>query len=285
MRRITVRLLFGELSFLNVSIHKELSVRRLSSVFLLLAFFAAGCSGNQTTRDAWKYTVKQYKSYLNTPASLDMDAKGDGEDYQFALGETARDIDRELTGMMRAIENSGRDVDAEWVFDVMQRFPWLTGVALVDGEGKVIAHYPEYAGKDFDPTPLLQADPKQGMAALRGYARQEGDHTSIYVGNPVFRGEEMRGLVVARFDPRNLLMKSPNPGGFSIASSQGVLWAGNSGAAGSLNWEEEVRKRSSGHVGSSGSGFYWVTRYVGNLPLVYIIPDSATSSTKGKKAE
>ena len=251
--------------------------------FLLLLLVLAGlsgamaCSKSQTVKDSWKFTARQYRTYLNTPASLDMEDKGGCELYELALGQAVLNVDTELQKLIRAMENSDHNPDPAWVMSMMSRFPWLSGVALVDGEGKLVAQYPEHFAKEFDAAPLMEPDPKQRLGALRAYVQKAPSGPEVYLANPVFGGAEMRGLIVAYFDPKALVTSSPEPGNFIMASPAGVIWPGSYGegsVVASHNWDETLKRSSCGLIGTKGSEFFWTTRYLGNLPLVYAVHTS-----------
>ena len=262
-------------------------MQRVSLLALIgiLTFAAIGCEKSQTVKDSWKFTTRQYRAYLNTPASVDLEDKGSCEVYEVALGEAVLSMDMELQKLMRAMENSDHNPDQSWVMSMMSRFPWLSGVALADRTGAIVAQYPEMFAKSFDITPLLEADPKQRPGALRAYAQPDENGAEIYLANPVFGGEEMRGLIVAHFDIRSLATMSGDPGSFIIASPAGVIWQGNYGAAlGGVDWSQRLLKESCGLVGESASQFFWTTRYLGNLPLVYAMPTSASPRSFGEES-
>lgn len=252
-------------------------MRRIPIFACILLFgLSVGCSQNQTVKDSWKFTTRQYRTYLNTPASLDLEDSGSCEVYEMALGEAVLNIDMELQKLIRTMENSDHNPDQNWVMGTLAKHPWLSGVALIDQEGNIVARYPEQSNKPFDASPLLEPDPKQHLGALRAYAQMLPEGPEIYLGNPVFGGEELRGVVVAHFDPRILVMMSPDPGSFSITTPVGVVWPGNYGnALGTYDWAELLQKKSCGTIGKTGAEFFWTTRYLGNLPLVYAVPTSA----------
>lgn len=248
----------------------------LSLVFFSLALGA--CGSFQNIKDSWKFTTRQYRTYLNTPAAIDLDDTGSCELYELALGEAVIDVDEELQKLIRAMENSDHNPDQVWVMDIMNRVPWLSGVALVDNEGDLVAQYPEYFAKPFDASPLLEPDPKQRMGALRAYAQMTSAGPEIYLGNPVYGGEELRGIIVAYFDPRVLVTTSSDPGSFMIACPGGLLWPGRygtGGPVGSTDWAQLLTEKSCGIVGAKDSEFFWTTRYIGNLPIVYAMPTNS----------
>lgn len=259
----------------------------LVSLLLILVSGAFGCGKSQTMKDSWKFTTRQYRTYLNTPASLDLDDKGDCELYELALGEAVLAVDSELQKLIRAMENSDHNPNQAWALSMMSRFPWLSGVALVDGSGKLVAQYPEHYAKTFDAQPLMEPDPKQRLGALRAYVQKSDAGPEVYLANPVFGGDEMRGLIVVYFDPKSLVTTSPDPGSFAMASPAGLVWAGGFGegsVVASENWETLLKHKSCGLIGSKGSDFFWTTRYLGNLPLVYAVPTSAGKSQEASLA-
>ncbi|MDL2316854.1 hypothetical protein LJC59_07235 [Desulfovibrio sp. OttesenSCG-928-A18] len=252
--------------------------RILLLLIILLAHVVSGCGSSQTIKDSWKFTTRQYRTYLNTPASIDFDDKGSCEVYEVALGDAVLKVDENILALIRAMENSDHNPGPPWVMSMMQRFPWLSGVALVDGDGVLNAQYPEYFAKTFDASPLLEADQKQRMGELRAYVQMDPAGPEVYVANPVFGQDKMRGIIVAYFDPRALVMYSSDPGSFMIASPAGVVWPGNfsSGSpVSSTDWATLLTSKSCGIVGSEGNEFFWTSRYIGNLPLVYAMPTSS----------
>jgi hypothetical protein len=265
-------------------------MRRFSFLMVLCLLLAVlGCQKSQTMKDSWKFTTRQYRTYLNTPASVDLADKGSCEVYELALGEAVLAVDMELQKLIRAMENSDHNPGQQWVMSMMNRFPWLSGVALVDGTGKLVARYPEYFNKTFDITPLLAPDPKQRPGALRAYAQPDPAGAEIYLANPVFGDEEMKGLIVSYFDIRALATLSAEPGSFAMASPVGVIWPGSFGDKGgvldSVNWDSLLKEKSCGLIGPEGSQFFWTTRYLGNLPLVYAMPATAGPGESAAPAE
>ena len=262
-------------------------MKRLVLFCLILSLIPVfGCSNNQTLRDSWKYTKRQYRTYLNVPAQLDYEDTGSCEVYEIALGDAMLDVDGSLLKLIRAMENSDRGPDQAWVTKMMQDFPWLTGVALADQNGAVMARYPEYFMKEFSVAPLLEPDPKQRRSALRAYVQDSPMGPEVYLANPVYVGEDFRGLVVVYFDPRALMSLSKDPGSMMLASPSGVLWRGrfasNSTAVDRTDWADVLRSKSCGLVGDKNDEFYWTTRYLGNFPLVYAFPVSAAQAAEHK---
>ena len=90
-------------------------MQRLLIILLLVGLSGAlGCGKSQTMKDSWKFTTRQYRTYLNTPATLDMEDKGSCEPYELALGEAVLKVDDELQKLIRdlivALGGEGRVV-------------------------------------------------------------------------------------------------------------------------------------------------------------------------------
>ena len=239
------------------------------------SFMLTGCRAPQTVKDAWKGTKGYYYEYLNTPARLNMDDRGDILDYQAALGTAVSDFDMRLQELERVLQNSDRNPDAAWVTSITTRFPWLSGVALTDDTGTPRAKVPPVFPKPFEIGNLLDVDPKQQLKDLRAFVQSSDLGAEVYVGNPVYIGADFRGVIIVHFDPRALLARTGDPGKLVIAGPDGIIWPGlyeaSSIPVANINWAEEVKQNTSGVVKNDLGAFYWVCRYIGNLPLIYAI--------------
>lgn len=249
--------------------------RYLLLLIIAVSFLAAGCRASQSMKDAWKGTRSYYYEYLNTPAGLNMDDKGDVENYQAVLGSAIADYDLQLQELERVLHNSDRNPDAAWVTAITTRFPWLSGVVLTDEFGTPQAKVPPNFPKPFAAESLLEHDPKQRVKDLRAVVLNDPLGPEIYLGNPVYVGGEFRGVIITHFDPRVLLARTGDPAKVMIAAPGGIIWPGIYDAAATpmakTDWEKLLREEHSGILKNDLGSFYWISRYLGNLPLVYAI--------------
>lgn len=250
-------------------------MHRYFLVLIVASLFLAGCRTPQTIKDAWKGTRSYYYEYLNTPARLDLDDKGDALDYQAQLGAAIADFDLQLRELEKVMQNSDRRPDAEWVTSMTARFPWLSGIALTDEEGIPRARIPIDFPKPFEIGNLTEVDEKQQLKDLRAFVQYYDLGPEIYLGNPVYVGADFRGVITVHFDPRVLLSRTGDPAKVMIAGPGGVIWPGAYDAAATpvagVSWGEIVTKDYAGLVRNELGTFYWVCRYLGNLPLIYAI--------------
>ena len=237
--------------------------------FLLLLL--SGC-GDSSMHETWKGTKKLYYEYLNPPASIDYDDSGDLDDSEALLGRNMQIVDAKLTRFERYMMNQDRPPSQESVNELFDRFRWVSGVAAISVDGEILAQQPENI-KQINFASLLEVEPITPRG-LRAAVQTTPFGPEILLAAPVYQGTELQGLFIAHFDIRLLLDGVPNPGNLVITSSQGVLWPGVFGGIplDGEGWAEVVRKDSSGVLSGGHGKFYWMSRYLGNLPIIFGSP-------------
>ena len=222
--------------------------------------------------ETWKGTKKLYYEYLNPPASIDYDDSGDLDDSEALLGRNMQIVDAKLTRFERYMMNQDRPPSQESVNELFDRFRWVSGVAAISVEGEILAQQPENI-KQIDFASLLEVEPITPRG-LRAAVHSTPFGPEILLAAPVYNGTDLQGLFIAHFDIRLLLDGVPDPGNLVITSPQGVLWPGVFGGTplDGKGWAEVVRKDSSGVLSGGHGKFYWMSRYLGNLPLIFGSP-------------
>ncbi len=256
---------------------------------LSLLMVLSGCTSNQTVKNLWKDTKGYYREYLNTPATLDMEDLGGCTDYEVCLGAAVATVDNQLRALARSMENSDIKPDQAWVGKMLKQYPWISGLAMVDAEGRIIARQPEYSLKEFDASPLLEVPKNQRPAELRAYIQESPLGPEIYLGKPVYNGAEFKGVIIAHFDIRPLMAKSPQPGIFMVATPGVLLWPGiydaGSTPVAAADWAKLTAGSVTGTVSNAAGSFYWFVKYLGNLPLVYAVPSSGKFPERPEQLE
>lgn len=237
----------------------------------------AGCGLTDT--QAWKSSRRFYYSHVNTPAKLDLSEPGDLSEADSRLAARLMAVDAQLTDLERALEALGGPPDQAGVEALMRRFPWLSGLTLVDAGGTVMASLPPVPLKQLDFASLLEPDPKTSPRALRAAVQDTPLGPEMLMGRPFLNGSDMRSMLVASFDFRSLLPYVSSPGDLIVRSPDVLVWSGDlyydETALGGTDWPELLRKKSHGAMtGKSGKtgSMVWMVRYVGGLPLVFATP-------------
>jgi len=235
-----------------------------------LLVLLTGCK--QSVNNTWRETKGYYNTYLNTPAELKF-AEVDAETAEENLAVMYTPIGEELEKFVRVIDAKDVFPDLAWVDATTKRFPWLSGVAVVNLEGKVLMQRPAVSMKPLNVAPLLDENKKYGFRKLRGYVDETPLGNEAYVAMPFFVDNEMKGLVVAHFDVRSLVELSPKPEELVILAGEKVLWSGKyqfeSTPFAQINWQQMLGEESYGVVTESGNSYTWLVRYLGDIPIVF----------------
>lgn len=238
----------------------------------------SACSSYQPTKDVLKSTKDMWYTYVSVPATVDYSEKGNLSPRGQALSACMMGVDMELSRFERTMINADRPPTREWLDSFFADYPWVSGFAGVKYDGTLLGQEPGPSLKNLDFIPLLYEDKKQNSRALRGYVQQSDLGPEVMLAAPLYDGVDFLGIVVAYFDMRTLVKHSSSPEDLVILSPQALLWPGKYDFAAtplsSVNWDEVVRKSSSGTCTNQRGSFYYQVRYLGNLPLVFAVVES-----------
>ena len=243
---------------------------------LFVLMVSAGCSTNQTVKNTWKGTKSFWYSYVNVPAAIDYSDKGKIPAYETLFSKAMMGIDVQLLALERTMQNADKPPTPEWLNAFFTQFPWVDGITGLDGEGGVVGEAGR-AVKKIDYAPLFENDPKQNLHALRGHVQDADNAPTVLLAVPLHDGPDFLGLVVVYFEMSSLMRYSDAPEHLIITSPDGMLWSGSSaGTLPNADWKVVLRSSASGTI-SDGSGAYqWVSRFLGNYPLVFAMQKTAS---------
>lgn len=246
---------------------------------LLIALSAClliGCNAYQPTKNVWKGTKGLWYTYVSPPASVDYEDKGDLSSEAIELSRALMGIDLEMGKLERVMQNADRPPTQEWLTNLFASFPWLNGFAGVKYDGTILGQEPPDSIKQLDFIPLLYEDKKQNSRALRADVQPSPLGPEIMLAAPLYDGMDFLGIVVAYFEMRSLMRFSNNADDIVALSPGALLWAGKYEFAATplagVDWEKVVRESSAGTCSNSTGSFFYMVRYIGNLPIVFAIP-------------
>lgn len=254
---------------------------RLYIKYFLLLFvliFLSACSSFQTTKNVWKGTKGLWNTYVSPPASIDYDDKCDLSPQTQALANAMMGIDVELSKLERVMGNSDRSPTQQWMERLFQSFPWLSGLAGVKYDGTILGQEPAESLKNLDFNYLLYEDAKQKSRALRADVQPSPLGPEIMLATPLYDGTDFLGIVVAYFEMRALMSFSDHAQDIVILTPGALLWPGKYDFAATplagIDWSQAVKNSASGTCTNVNGTFYYIVRYLGNLPLIFAIPQS-----------
>lgn len=241
-----------------------------------LLFLTVGCSSTQGGKNAWKGTRTFYNRHINRPAQLDFDDSTPLKPYQVTLVEAVSEVDFELDELLRMMDDSDRSPDEEWSRELLKRFPWVSGVFLADGKGRVMSRTPAYGPDLPDFSALLELDPKQRPTDLRAALLPGADGTEVYLAKPVYLQSDLRVVIVCHFDMRALLARHGLPEKFVMLSGPNLLWPGvytfSETPLHGEDWNKLSLKRTDGVLKNERGEFYWLSSFFANIQFIYAIP-------------
>lgn len=248
--------------------------------FVLAAALLCGCNAYQPTKNVWKTTKGLWNTYVSPPASVDYEEKGNLPPQALALSTGMIGIDVELGKLERVMQNADKPPTREWLNGLFASFPWLSGFAGVRFDGTILGQEPANSLKELDFIPLLYEDKKQSSRALRADVQPSPLGPEVMLATPLYDGVDFLGIVVAYFDMRALMRYSEHPQDMVVLSPSALLWPGKYEFAATplagLDWGEIVKHSSAGTCTNATGSFFYLVRYLGNLPLVFAVPEKGT---------
>ncbi|MEF3697600.1 hypothetical protein [Desulfolutivibrio sp.] len=259
----------------------------LLAVAALCLGLASGCS---TARNTWKDTKKLYKEYVDTDPTIDLTDEGITDPALQKLARLFGPVDQRLEMFIRVYYTQDNPPEAEWCEQLLRDFPWLSGVAVVNKDGSIRMQQPLIAMRPLEFGPILDNENRYTKRGLAATASVDDMGPIIYVGAPFFENNEYAGAIVSWFEPRNIVEASPAPDELIMLQPEAVLWPAASSGEGagqgflSANWAEVLKTEVQGEIQAGGGRYVWQSRYIGQMPILYLTQAPAGNEAKAEKA-
>lgn len=224
-------------------------------------------------KTTWRGTKKMYRRYINTNPTIDLTDPGISDQGLQRLAALFMPVDERLMEMMRALGCQDTPPESDWPQQFLANHSWLSGVVVLDNTGVVRSQVPSTAMRPLDFAPLLEFADRYKLRKQGATVTTDEFGTVVMIAAPYFEHNDWVGLVVAFFDPRNLLRFSPDPEALAVVTSTGQAWAGASPASEALagiNWSNILKSTVQGDITAAGGKWVWVSRYFGQMQIVYL---------------
>ncbi|WP_418764810.1 hypothetical protein [Mailhella sp.] len=250
--------------------------RLIPLLFCLLTVTLPSLSGCSQMKGAYKETKTFYHTHINRPSKLDTEERTVLEKPQRDLVQSIMPIDEELTKLEKALDALATPPDAEAAANLLRRFPWLSGLAMVAPDGTLGASIPGTPLKQLDYAPLLELAPKALPRDLRASIQDTPLGPEFLLARPFLQEDRLQLLLVATFDFRALLPYASSPGDFIVRSGDVLIWSGDldyaSTPMASIDWTEYLKEHSDGILTNENGSMMWISRYIGGKPIVFAGP-------------
>lgn len=243
-----------------------------------LTIILTGC-GIQSVSNSWKRTKKFYGNYINKPACINYSDTDKLDEKDVILASRMMGIDTQLEALQRYLQNSDKPPSDESIIALLNTFPWLSGVVLIEPNGELIAQEPENLLEKSDLAKIIEAKPRGKMLRdIRAAVQETSIGPKAFFSVPVYVDSDMKALFVVYFDIEKLSLYSPYSNALVIFSPEAVLWSGQFSfedtPLAKQNWESLLKSSVSGKVSNQNGEFFWLSHFIGNQEIVFATPVS-----------
>lgn len=184
-------------------------------------------------------------------------------------------VDQRIQTLTRELSTIESFPPPEWYEGLMARTPWLTSVAAVDAQGRLLGRLPESAISPLDIGQFLEFKEEWERATFKSFFFQTDLGPEVCFVQPMFVRNKWVGLVIAQFDPRALRQFSPEPDDLTLLHADMLLWpstpANRAEVLVGVDWEDILRNRVSGSLEKEGQSYTWLARSIGGTYMIYAV--------------
>lgn len=243
-----------------------------------LTVILTGC-GIQSVSNSWKRTKKFYGNYINKPACIKYSDTGKLDEKDVILASRMMGIDTQIEALQRYLQNADKPPSNESILALLNTFPWLSGVVLVESSGELLAQEPENLLEKSDLIKIIEAKPRGKMLRdIRAAIQDTSIGPKAFFSVPVYVDSEMKALFIVYFDMDKLSLYSPYSKALVIFSPEAVLWSGQFSfeetPLARVNWESLLKSSVSGRISNQDGEFFWLSHFIGNQEIVFATPVS-----------
>lgn len=244
--------------------------------FTGLCLLLSGCASTQSVKNVGRGIKDAYAEHVNTPARLALDYGTYAEPYEIELATAITEVDYQLEHLLRAMDDSDRGPDEEWAAGLLRTYPWLSDIMIADGQGRILESMSRKPGTLLPAFPLLVEESGGKRTALRACVLNGLQGPEVYVAKPIYVQNELRALITACFDMRNLLSRAGRPEKFLLFAPASPLWPAGYNLAETplrnVDWATLGVSDVDGRLRDGKREFYWLSAYFANMRLFYVLP-------------
>ncbi len=226
-----------------------------------------------TSCQTWSKIRQFYESqFYSSQVELEYETGMDQAEERAAI--LFAQVDQKLDPLLQELELQEDWPADNWADRLYEAHPWLSGVQVMDTQGQV-----QQGAQDqdlpWDRQNILKLHDNWQDQNMEFAVFPSGNSTWMTIIRPCMQENEWQGLLLAFFRIDSLFRQSSQPQDILLLSRQKVLWPGGyPDRAQELletGFTQRLKHQSHGEVEVSGLDFYWIARYVGSEPLLYLI--------------
>ncbi len=242
------------------------SIRSAFAASLIcLALANSGCG--------WWYSLSDGASSLVNPKLEYKEYAPSGDKWR--LANLFAPVDQRIQALTRELSTIESFPAPEWYGRLLDRYPWITSIAAVDAQGRLLGRLPENAITPLDAGQFLEFAADWERATFKSFFSQTDLGPEVCLVQPVSLHNKWVGLIIVQFDPRSLRQFSPAPEGLTLLHSGLLLWpstpVNEAEVLVGVDWEAILRDRVSGTLEREGRSYTWLARHIGDTYVIYAV--------------
>lgn len=224
-----------------------------------------------TSCQMWEKTKSVYRGSI-LPAKVNVEERPDiGEDIK-RLVQVVTPVDMQIEGLIVSLERMNGS-SKQVMESVFSKFSWLNGLGAYSPAGEVQYHLPAQPVKKLPQHELLEVFAEKERIYVRFLDLDLGPELCLV--KPERKGKDIGTYIIAHFDPRSLFTKTSDPESLLVLYQGKILWSGTTSEieanVEAKDWQQIQAQGVQGDFQIQNREFVWLSRYVGESPLVYVV--------------
>lgn len=249
--------------------------KQLTNTLLMVSVLMLGACGLQDAKSV-RSTKEFYFTHVNRPAIIKLDTIENLNGNERVLAMKFAKLDRELTSLTRAMDSVLDPTKQEEVATLLNDFPWLANIYVLDAETDILGAIPATAPAVISFSYLIDQEIKPRELYSDILSTENG---SIFlIARPYIQSGTLVGYLAVSFDPRVLLPFVGDASNIFIRTPEDILWSGDlylpDTPLADIDWVKTIDQDSSGSFSKQGTDAAWFVRYYAHLPMIFGIVES-----------
>lgn len=248
----------------------------------ILLFSLTACSSSEDTLSLTKGSTF-WSTYINRPVIVKITKPEKLDSRETALAKRLAPLDSQIVGLEHMLDSISNPSNEEQVMRVMEAYPWVTAIYLLDQNGITLAKIPTQTQKVVNFSYLKERDTQPRNIYSNIFETPQGNE--VLLARPYVQDGVIVGFIGVSFEMPVLLayvdLYNKDSKKLIILSPDTLIWSNDIYYSDSglpdLNdgtWQKMVDKNSMGLIDANGNKKAWAVRYLGDLPLIFIVPDT-----------
>ncbi len=241
--------------------------KKLLCFFIILFLCASGCG-------VWHKTKEVYQKYT-FHKGINLDKKSGLGSGEKTMAKLISPIDAQLEFLIQDLKTQEFSSGQNWIKQVYQNFSWLSGIVVVNDQTRIVERYPNHSEQNFIVQDTLSKISNSDKSEFCCFVQKDGSRPKVCIVRSFYKRELWQGSLIAYFDFDSLFKFPSLPSKIIALHYDTILY--NNGfehvaqKISKLAWESKLKNKSWGELKVENENFFWLARYIGKDPIIYVV--------------